>query len=69
LDVHYVNLLISARSTNRRYVGVTIDLKRRLADHNAGKSPHTAQAAKLSASGLHSLAITRAQRQRDIPCR
>jgi putative endonuclease len=27
----------------QRYVGVTSDLKQRLADHNAGKSPHTSK--------------------------
>ncbi|MBL8771968.1 MAG: GIY-YIG nuclease family protein [Phenylobacterium sp.] len=27
----------------RRYVGLTSDLRTRLADHNAGKSPHTAK--------------------------
>jgi predicted GIY-YIG superfamily endonuclease len=26
-----------------RYIGVTADLKRRLAEHNAGKSPHTSK--------------------------
>jgi len=41
--VHYVYLLVSARSRSRRYVGVTTDLKQRLAEHNSGKSPHTAQ--------------------------
>jgi putative endonuclease len=41
--VHYVYLLISAGNINRRYIGITTDLKRRLAEHNSGKSPHTAQ--------------------------
>ena len=41
--MHYVYLLVSARSSNRRYVGITTDLKRRLAEHNSGKSPHTAR--------------------------
>jgi putative endonuclease len=41
--VHYIYLLVSARNSKRRYVGVTTDLKQRLADHNSGKSPHTAQ--------------------------
>jgi putative endonuclease len=36
-------MLVSARSTKRRYVGITTDLKQRLAEHNSGKSPHTAQ--------------------------
>jgi putative endonuclease len=41
--VHYVYLLASARSIDRRYLGVTTDLRRRLAEHNSGKSPHTAK--------------------------
>jgi len=41
--VHYVYLLKSHHCPNRRYVGVTANLKQRLADHNSGKSPHTAQ--------------------------
>ena len=41
--MHYVYLLISAGNINRRYIGITTDLKRRLAEHNSGKSPHTAQ--------------------------
>jgi predicted GIY-YIG superfamily endonuclease len=41
--VHYVYLLVGARSTKRRYVGVTTDLKQRLAEHNSSKSPHTAE--------------------------
>jgi len=36
-------LLISALNTNRRYIGITADLKRRPAEHNSGKSPHTAR--------------------------
>jgi predicted GIY-YIG superfamily endonuclease len=41
--VHYVYLLKSDRSPNRRYVGVTANLKQRLADHNSGKSLYVAQ--------------------------
>jgi putative endonuclease len=39
----YVYLLQSETAGGRRYVGLTMDLKRRLADHNAGKSPHTSK--------------------------
>jgi len=39
----YVYLLESASVPDQRYVGMTSDLKRRLADHNAGKSPHTSK--------------------------
>ena len=38
--MRYVYLLQSESVTDQRYVGVTSDLRQRLADHNAGKSPH-----------------------------
>jgi predicted GIY-YIG superfamily endonuclease len=38
----YVYLLESTRHPGKRYVGLTDDLNRRLAEPNAGKSPHTA---------------------------
>lgn len=38
----YVYLLQSLSNTSKRYIGKTKDLKKRLAEHNAGKSPHTA---------------------------
>jgi predicted GIY-YIG superfamily endonuclease len=38
-----VYLLQSLRDPTKRYVGITDDLERRLTDHNAGKSPHTAK--------------------------
>ncbi len=41
--MHYVYLLESLQTTGRRYVGLTGDLKRRMADHNAGKSAHTSK--------------------------
>jgi predicted GIY-YIG superfamily endonuclease len=41
--MHYVYLLESEAFADRRYVGLTADLKRRLVDHNAGKSPHTSK--------------------------
>jgi putative endonuclease len=41
--MHYVYLLRSLADSTRRYVGVTADLKSRLSEHNAGKSPHTAK--------------------------
>jgi predicted GIY-YIG superfamily endonuclease len=37
----YVYLLESIAAPGERYVGRTTDLKRRLSEHNAGKSPHT----------------------------
>jgi putative endonuclease len=41
--MHYVYLLSSISAPDERYIGTTTDLKRRLADHNAGKSPHTSK--------------------------
>jgi predicted GIY-YIG superfamily endonuclease len=41
--VRYVYLLESQVLSGQRYVGVTSDLKQRLAEHNAGKSPHTSK--------------------------
>lgn len=41
--MRYVYLLQSEAVPTARYVGVTADLKRRLAEHNAGQSPHTAR--------------------------
>ena len=37
----YVYMLESRSAPGRRYVGITSDFNQRLADHNAGKSPHT----------------------------
>jgi len=39
----YVYLIESLAQPAQRYVGLTTDLKRRLADHNTGKSPHTSK--------------------------
>ncbi len=41
--MHYVYILESVNEPHERYVGHTDDLRARLADHNAGKSPHTAK--------------------------
>ena len=40
--MHYVYALKSCDSNNS-YIGYSTDLKKRLADHNAGKSKHTAK--------------------------
>jgi putative endonuclease len=42
-QVRYVYFLKSESVIGQRYVGVTSDLKQRLADHNAGKSLHTSK--------------------------
>ena len=41
--MHYVYLLQSESFVDQRYVGMASDLKRRLSDHNSGKSPHTSE--------------------------
>lgn len=41
--MHYVYLIESLAKPSERYVGVTADLKRRLHDHDAGKSNHTSK--------------------------
>ena len=41
--MHYVYLLQSESFVDQRYVGMASDLKRRLSDHNSGKSPHTSK--------------------------
>jgi len=39
----YVHILRSINFPEQEYVGATADLKRRLPEHNAGKSAHTAK--------------------------
>jgi predicted GIY-YIG superfamily endonuclease len=39
----YVYLLESIADPQQRYVGLTDDLRARLAIHNAGRSPHTSK--------------------------
>jgi len=39
----YVYLLRSKANSNRRYVGLTSDLTKRLGEHDACKSPHTSK--------------------------
>jgi len=40
---HYVYILRSLEHPGQTYVGLTDDLKERLACHNAGGSPHTSK--------------------------
>src|SRR5262245_47245594 len=40
---HYVYLLQSESFADQRYIGMASDLPQRMADHNAGKSPHTSK--------------------------
>ncbi len=39
----YVYLLQSISYPGKRYIGITSDLERRLADHNSGRSTHTSR--------------------------
>lgn len=39
----YVYLISSDAVEGQRYIGLTTDLERRLAEHNSGKSVHTAK--------------------------
>jgi len=41
--MRYVYLIQSIENPTRRYVGITDDIERRLAEHNEGKSPHTSK--------------------------
>ena len=41
--MHYVYLLQSVAKPRQRYVGSTENLRQRIAEHNEGKSSHTAQ--------------------------
>ena len=41
--MHYVYLLESLSSPDKRYVGSTGNLRGRLTEHNAGKSKHTSK--------------------------
>lgn len=41
--IWYVYIIRSLANPEQQYVGASEDLKRRLADHNAGKSVHTAK--------------------------
>jgi putative endonuclease len=43
--MRYVYLLQSRAFVDQRYVGLTSDLKQRLAKHNSGKSPPTSKVA------------------------
>ena len=41
--MQYVYLIESVGSPDRRFVGITSDLRRRLRDHNTGKASHTSK--------------------------
>lgn len=39
----YVYILESISNPNKRYIGITEDLNKRLKEHNSGQSPHTSK--------------------------
>ncbi len=41
--MHYVYLIASEKAPDERYVGLSNNLKSRLAEHNSGKSAHTSK--------------------------
>lgn len=41
--MHYVYLIESETVADKRYIGLAADLKRRMAQHNSGNSPHTSK--------------------------
>jgi putative endonuclease len=41
--MRYVYLLQSEAFAGQRYIGITSDLRKRLAEHNGGRSPHKAK--------------------------
>jgi len=43
IKMKYVYLLESVARTDKRYIGITSDLNRRIKEHNSKKSPHTAK--------------------------
>lgn len=42
-SVWYVYLIESEAFVGEHYIGITSDLRRRIAEHNAGKSSHTSK--------------------------
>jgi putative endonuclease len=47
----YVHIIRSINSPNQEYTGASADLKQRIADHNSGKSTHTAKFAPWELAG------------------
>jgi predicted GIY-YIG superfamily endonuclease len=41
--MHYTYIIQSIPHPGQRYIGTTTNLRQRLSDHNAGKSPHTSK--------------------------
>jgi hypothetical protein len=63
----YVYIIRSVSSPEQEYTGATADLKQRIADHNAGKSTHTASSSLGDWSGTaHFLTSTKRWNSRNI---
>ncbi len=41
--MRYVYLLESEAFAGQRYIGIALDLRRRIAEHNVGRSPYTSK--------------------------
>ncbi len=61
--MYYVYLLRSIHLPLQVYIGFTEDLKTRLADHNAGKSKHTAKYAPWELISYHAFKDERKARE------
>jgi predicted GIY-YIG superfamily endonuclease len=61
--VYYVYLIRSEAFPERRYVGLTKDLRKRIATHNAGGSVHTAKYKAWTLISYHAFADQRRARE------
>ncbi len=61
--MYYVYILRSVSFPEQIYFGYTADLKSRLKDHNAGKSPHTSKFIPWDLIGYHAFADQRKARE------
>ncbi len=57
--MYYVYLIQSETCPDRRYVGFTMDLKKRLTAHNSGGSVHTAKYKPWKLIGYHAFSDKR----------
>lgn len=61
--MHYVYLLRSINFPDQTYRGYTEDLKTRFADHNAGKSKHTAKFSPWELVSYHAFSSEKTARE------
>ena len=57
--MYYVYLIRSIAFPDKTYIGFSEDLKQRIADHNAGKSTHTAKYVPWKLVSYHAFAYKR----------